>query len=225
MVELARVNAAVRASGDVIYEWDLADDQLSWIGHAASLFGHDGGDAHPQTGEKLQQLIHPEDLLRRTQAISAHFTGARNYECEYRIRGKDGQFQWVHDRGAAVKVTGGTPSRLVGIMRTVTRRKQREARLEYLANYDDLTGHFNKLRLREALDQALVHGLRFGQIIALRMARSCIFETPHLWVRPNSSTSIILIVKPTIGRPERQTGHARRSTPSSRLCVESNDDY
>lgn len=163
MVELARVNAAVRASGDVIYEWDLADDQIAWIGHSASLFGQNAADDHPPTGEKLQQLIHPEDLLRRTQAISAHFTGASSYECEYRIRGKDGQFQWVHDRGAAVKAVGGMPSRLVGILRLVTRRKQREARLEYLANYDDLTGHFTKLRLREALDQALVHGMRFGQ--------------------------------------------------------------
>ena len=163
MVELARVNAAVRASGDVIYEWDLADDQVSWIGHVASLFGQDGGNAHPNTGEQLQQLIHPEDLLLRTQAISAHFTGERNYECEYRVRSKDGKFQWIHDRGAAVAMAGGTPSRLVGVMRLVTQRKQREARLEYLANYDDLTGHFTKLRLREALDQALVHGLRFGQ--------------------------------------------------------------
>ena len=118
MVELARVNAAVRASGDVIYEWDLADDQVSWIGHASSLFGQDGGDAHPLTGEQLQQLIHPEDLLRRTQAISAHFTGARNYECEYRIRAKDGQFQWVHDRGASSGVNATWFEEVIRVLRS-----------------------------------------------------------------------------------------------------------
>ena len=36
--------------------------------------------------------------------------------------------------------------------RLITNRKAQEQRLEQLANYDELTGHFNKRRLREALD-------------------------------------------------------------------------
>jgi diguanylate cyclase (GGDEF)-like protein len=35
-----------------------------------------------------------------------------------------------------------------------------EQRLEHLANYDELTGHFNRKRLREALDHMLAHSVR-----------------------------------------------------------------
>ena len=39
----------------------------------------------------------------------------------------------------------------------MTQRKAQEQRLEHLANYDELTGHFNKKRLRESLDHMLAH--------------------------------------------------------------------
>src|SRR3546814_16565105 len=50
-----------------------------------------------------------------------------------------------------------------GVIRLITLRKQQEERLEYLANFDDLTGHFNKVRLRDALEHALAQSQRFGQ--------------------------------------------------------------
>ena len=52
---------------------------------------------------------------------------------------------------------------MTGVIRLVTLRKRREERLQYLANFDDLTGHYNKHRLREALDHALAQSQRFGQ--------------------------------------------------------------
>jgi GGDEF domain-containing protein len=56
---------------------------------------------------------------------------------------------------------GGKPVRLRGTMRAINQRKDEHERTQYLANYDELTGHFNKTRLREALDQALYYGSRY----------------------------------------------------------------
>ncbi len=50
----------------------------------------------------------------------------------------------------------------MGVLRVVTARKLEEHRLEHLANYDELTGHFNKKRLREGLDQLIAHSTRSG---------------------------------------------------------------
>ena len=50
---------------------------------------------------------------------------------------------------------------MLSTLRVVTTRKQTEARLERIANYDELTGHFNKTRLRDELDQALTFARRF----------------------------------------------------------------
>ncbi|MHA1153552.1 MAG: putative bifunctional diguanylate cyclase/phosphodiesterase [Alphaproteobacteria bacterium] len=162
LAELERLRAAIEASGDLAYDWDLATDTVDWIGRAADVFGVDSAAA-PQTGDRYSGRINPEDLPVRMHALSEHFAGTASYDCEYRIRGRDGEFQWVHDRGAVRLAASGTPMRMSGSLRLITERKQEEAQLERQANYDDLTGHFNKLRLREALDYALAYSQRYDQ--------------------------------------------------------------
>jgi diguanylate cyclase (GGDEF)-like protein len=159
--ELARLRAALMAAGDIVYEWDVASDTIVWHGDLTRLFDCTNDDV-PATGERLSTRIHPEDLPQRQKVLSEHISSGLAYDCEYRLRGPDGDFHWVHDRGALDAVRSGAALRLVGTMRLVTSRKANEERLAYLANYDELTGQANKLRLRQALDQALVESGRFG---------------------------------------------------------------
>jgi len=159
---LARLQTAIRASGDVVYEWDLATDRLTFFGDVSSLFAG-AQQTPPATGEALQARINPEDVPRRRRALADHFAGGSDYDCEFRLRTRQGEFQWLHDRGAVEFSPAGTPARMSGVIRLVTLRKQQEERLEYLANFDDLTGHYNKVRLREALEHALAQSQRFGQ--------------------------------------------------------------
>ena len=49
---------------------------------------------------------------------------------------------------------------MLGVIRAVGDRKEQQNRLERLANYDELTGHFNKSRLREAVDQIIAANQR-----------------------------------------------------------------
>lgn len=161
LAELARLRAAVDGSGDLVYSWDLATDRIEWVGRAAEFFGL-GATTVPCNGDRFHGRINPEDLPARMQSLSEHFAGSMDYDCEYRVRADNGEFRWIHDRGTVEMSPGGTPVRLSGMLRLVTQRKQNETRLEHLANYDDLTGHYNKLRLREALDYALTYSLRYG---------------------------------------------------------------
>jgi len=160
--ELVRIRAAIEASGDILYDWDLATDRLILLGATAALFGQDAAQL-PANGEALNARINPEDIPVRMRALSQHIAGQGPYDCEYRIDGGGGEPQWIHDRGAVETSATGAPQRLVGVLRLITQRKQHEAQLEYQANFDELTGHFNKLRLREALDQSLAQSLRYQQ--------------------------------------------------------------
>lgn len=162
LLELERLNRAVEASGDVAYDWDLATDQLTFVGGVATLF-ETGGQTVPKSGEDLQLRISPEDLPRRRRMLSDHFAGSATFDCEYRVRSGNGEFHWLHDRGKVELSSAGTPVRMTGVIRLVTQRKKQEEQLQYLANFDDLTGHYNKLRLREALEHALTQSQRFGQ--------------------------------------------------------------
>ncbi|OUS11644.1 hypothetical protein A9Q97_07140 [Rhodospirillales bacterium 47_12_T64] len=159
--QLDQMATALEASGDVMYEWDLATDSLMWLGRVSTLFGLDD-KLVPISGEIFHNRINPEDLPSRMRNLTDHFAGEAYYDCEYRIRDGSGNFQWVHDRGAVEVSASGSPTRLTGVLRPVTIRKQAEARLEYLANYDELSGHFNKLRLRESLDFALEQAIRYN---------------------------------------------------------------
>jgi len=150
---------AVEAAGDLLYDWDLASDRITWIGAGGEIFGSTDLTAL-ETGERFVGRINPEDLPTRLKALSDHFAENKPYDCEYRIRGDNGAFCWVHDRGRAQRTAKAAPERMIGSLRLVNARKQNEARLERLASFDELTGHLNQVRLREALEHALTYSKR-----------------------------------------------------------------
>src|SRR5437868_15448690 len=82
-------------------------------------------------------------------------------------RSSGGIFIWVHERGRAQRDEAGRPQRMLGVIRAIGDRKAQQSRLEQLANYDELTGHFNKSRLREAVDQIIATNPRTHNPAAL----------------------------------------------------------
>ncbi len=155
------IRDAIHASGDVLYEWDIASDRIWWAGRAADLLGSARTVKALASGAAFNSRINPEDLPLRLKALSDHLNDGAPYDCEYRVRADNGSFAWVHDRGAAQRSPRGQPLRVIGTLRPVTARKQHEARLERLANFDELTGHLNKARLRDALEHALAYSRRY----------------------------------------------------------------
>jgi diguanylate cyclase (GGDEF)-like protein len=159
-VATARILSALSAAGDVAYVWDLASDAIEWHG-SPRLLGITEESA-VATGRGFADRINPDDLVSREEKLQTHFNRGAPFEAEYRVRLADGAFAWLQERGAAQFDGAGRPQNLMGVLRVVTTRKLEEHRLEHLANYDELTGHFNKKRLREGLDQLLAHSTRSG---------------------------------------------------------------
>src|SRR5262245_11560688 len=156
----ARVADAIGATGDIAYEWDMERDELRWHGRTADLFG--AAFASVRSGDALVGRICSDDQPARTKALTRHLAGEGGYDCEYRLRDDAGEFVWVHDRGAVRPGPDGRPTRMVGILRGVTTRKAREVELEFLATHDELTGHFNRPRLKEALEHAIAFSQRYA---------------------------------------------------------------
>jgi diguanylate cyclase (GGDEF)-like protein len=155
------LEAALSAAGDVAYDWDLTSDAIRWHGAVAAMLGI-ADAALIATGRALAGRLNPDDLLLRQQRLNAHWTRRATFDCEFRVRAEQGGFVWVHDRGSALFDAGGRPVRMHGVWRVITGRKAQELRLEHAANYDELTGHFNRKRLREALDHIVASSLRSG---------------------------------------------------------------
>ncbi|MCC6470943.1 MAG: GGDEF and EAL domain-containing protein [Alphaproteobacteria bacterium] len=151
------IAAAIGAAGDIAYELDLATDRLTLGGAVEALLGP---GASAPTGEAFQTRINPEDLPDRLRALADHVAGQGDYNCEYRLRDALGRVHWVHDRGACTRDAAGRALRLIGILRPVTERRQDAARRAQHFGYDDLTGHFSRNRLAEALEFAIAHAKR-----------------------------------------------------------------
>jgi diguanylate cyclase (GGDEF)-like protein len=153
-----RLSAALDAAGDIAYAWDLDTDRIDWFGRFIAPGIEFAGEL--ATGRRFIGRIHPDDLVHRQLALNAHLEGEGPFDCEYRLRDGDGGFLWLHERGRVRRDAGGRALGLSGVIRGVRDRKTQQARLERLANYDELTGHFNKNRLREAVDQIIAANQR-----------------------------------------------------------------
>jgi diguanylate cyclase (GGDEF)-like protein/PAS domain S-box-containing protein len=157
--ELAvRFSAALEAAGDVAYSWELDDDRLDWSGRLDATVLDLAAES--ATGRSFANRIHPDDLVHRQLALAGHFDGEGPFDCEYRLRDAEGGFVWVNERGRARRNGAGRPQVMLGVIRAIGDRKAQQTRLERLANYDELTGHFNKSRLREAVDQIIAASQR-----------------------------------------------------------------
>src|SRR4029077_13153535 len=157
--ELAvRFSTALEAAGAIAYSWDLDGDRLDWSGRlAAAQFDF---SAELATGHSFANRIHPDDMVQRQLSLAEHFDGEAPFDCEYRLRDAGGGFVWVHERGQARRDSAGRPQFMLGVIRGIGDRKAQQTRLERLANFDELTGHFNKSRLREAVDQIIAANQR-----------------------------------------------------------------
>jgi diguanylate cyclase (GGDEF)-like protein len=179
--EAARMRAAIAASGDILYHWDLSIDRLDWCRGASELLGI-GGLELGIKGEAFERRLNPEDVPARRMALASHMASQERFDIEYRIRADNGGFTWVHDRGAAKFGADGKPLSLSGILRVVTARKEAQARLDFLTSYDELTGHYNRNRLRESLDHALAYAARYkvtGAYLAIGIDHLSMFSEAY----------------------------------------------
>jgi diguanylate cyclase (GGDEF)-like protein/PAS domain S-box-containing protein len=150
--------AALDAAGDLAYAWELEHDAIEWSGRLART--GPGFAAGMTTGRLFAGCIHPDDRNLRRTMLATHLDGHREFDCEYRLRDAEGGFAWVHERARALRDPSGRPRQMFGVIRAVGDRKAQQSQVEHLASYDELTGHFNRTRLREAVDRAIAAGNR-----------------------------------------------------------------
>lgn len=149
-----RLNAALIAAGDLAFAWDTTNDQVTWWGDATRFFA--GSGAPPSVSDFLRR-VHAEDQ----PALRAALQMPGPIDLDFRLPTSDAAVRWVHKRATVIADQQGRAVSITGILRSVDDRKRTQSELEYLARHDDLTGHFNRVRLREAVDHALAHAARY----------------------------------------------------------------
>ena len=125
---------------DGLWDWCLSDNSVIFSPSLKQMLGY-GPDEMEPTLETWKYNIHPDDLTSVLTQMVEHLRGnAQRFESEYRLRNRNGDYLWVHDRGKVCeRDASGVPQRVVGMVQNITQRKSLELSLEHFAHVDSLT--------------------------------------------------------------------------------------
>ena len=115
-----RYGLAIQATGDLIWDWDLETDQVTWVEVRSSCFGYT-----PSTigeGERWWSTrLHPDDRHRIVADIREVLDSNQSqYSGKYRFRRADGTYADVFDRGHVTRDSSTKAIRMVGAMQDLT---------------------------------------------------------------------------------------------------------
>lgn len=118
------------------WEWNVQTGETVFNQHWAEIIGYSPQEIEPTSIETWTKFAHPDDLKRSSELLQRCFDRkAEAYECEVRMRHKNGDWVWVLDRGRVVEWTReGKPLRMSGTHMDITGRKQAENQLELAAS-------------------------------------------------------------------------------------------
>jgi diguanylate cyclase (GGDEF)-like protein/PAS domain S-box-containing protein len=154
-------------STDLLYSCVQTGDEIFSIDWATASVDHVFG----YTLDEIMQrgcwrcFVHPEDLPEFDRQIT-HLASGQRSECELRILAKNGATHYIRAYTLAVKAEDGR-ARLFGACQDITERRRAEARIEFLAHHDVLTGLPNRVLLRDRFEQALARAQRSEKQVAM----------------------------------------------------------
>ncbi|MBU0731652.1 PAS domain S-box protein [Patescibacteria group bacterium] len=124
-----RLKMAADVSIDLIYEWDVKNDNLEWFGPIDEVLGYKPGEIS-HTIKAWIDLMHPDDRTRLIDSVKLHRQSQRPIFEEYRVRKKDGSYAYWEDRGKPVLDEHSRPVKWIGSCTDITQRKQAEEQIK-----------------------------------------------------------------------------------------------
>ncbi|WP_051554435.1 PAS domain S-box protein [Desulfobulbus elongatus] len=141
--ERERLAFVIEGSRLGTWEWNVQTNENAVNDTWARMLGYTLAEILPCTYDSWARLVHPDDVDRAWQSLARCVRDETvDYDCEYRMRHKDGHWVWILDRGRVVtRDEAGKPLVMIGIHADVTTRKRAE---EELVTTNELLTQFIK---------------------------------------------------------------------------------
>lgn len=140
--ESRRLDNIIRATNAGTWEWNVQTGERRYNERWAEMLGYTVDEIGTDRLVNWLSLVHPDDKEVSSAALRRHFRGETGlYECELRLRHRDGHWVWVLDRGRVTSRTAdGQPEWMYGTHRDVTLAQQAKERLASNEALLDRTG-------------------------------------------------------------------------------------
>ena len=126
--DLALVNASIHSA-----PWNFECDETgrivraNWSHAFRQILGYHDALDFPNKLDSWSELLHPEDKDRVMTLLfetAADKTNTTKFSVEYRLRLKNGQYQWFRVSAEVIRRLDGTASRITGIIYNIEKEKQ-----------------------------------------------------------------------------------------------------
>lgn len=161
-----RFRVAGKAAYDLIYEWDVKTDTLTWYGDIDTILGFEQGKIS-QDIDAWRALVHSEDEGFLNGAAERRRNSRDPILEEYRIRTATNEYRHWKDHALPMLDEQGKPYKWVGVCTDITAEKKHQDELERNAYFDPLTSLPNRALLTDRLRTALKQENRRKEMLAL----------------------------------------------------------
>ncbi len=126
-----RLELSIEGANVGLWEWYVQTGKTIFNEKWANIVGYTLEELQPIDINTWLNLCHSDDLEISDKLLKAHFKGKTEYyECEARMKHKNGDWVWVLDRGRVMeKDEDGKPVRMSGTRMDITERKKQEEEL------------------------------------------------------------------------------------------------
>lgn len=141
------------ADNSIVGVYIIQDKQLVYVNKVfAAIFGYEQDTVQHNMG--IADLFHQDDVVEISKRIQRRMSGEQKSDV-YRARGlhKNGHIIYVEVHGSQMQLSTGTA--VMGVMLDVSEDVRKQESLEYLANYDPLTGLANRYLFHKTLENAI----------------------------------------------------------------------
>ncbi len=154
----ARFRAMAEHSADWIWALDANGRHVYSNTHVVEALGYTTDELLAMPAEAL---IHPDDLPLYRTTFAAAVAGRHGWaNVTLRWRHRNGSYRILESSASPLFDETGKLAGFQGVDRDVTERVQTEARIEYLAHHDALTGLPNRVLLRDRFEHAVAQARR-----------------------------------------------------------------
>ena len=120
--ERRRLAMIIEGTAAGTWEWNVQSGQMRVNERWAEIVGYRLDELEPICQKTFIALVHPDDLALSDAALQDHFDGRTDhYVCLLRMRHRNGEWIWIHDRGRVFEWDGqGRPLWMAGAHADVT---------------------------------------------------------------------------------------------------------
>ncbi len=189
-----RFDLVIRGTDIGLWDWHIQTGETVFNERWAEIAGYTIEELSPVSIQTWIDLCHPDDLQLSNELLRRHFQGETElYDCECRMRHKNGDWIWVHDRGKVAEWTAdGKPLRMAGTHADITEHKRAEQALqEKTRQLEDLTAN-----LARRVEEEITARVKNEQILLQQSKLAAMGEMmgaiAHQWRQPLNALALIV---------------------------------